>query len=54
MLNRLVPMICAIPLSSISDNLWSQRPPGGEGDLSPYLQPVKLPLETDSDGNSDP
>ena len=27
MLNRLVSMICAIPLSSISDNLWSQRPP---------------------------
>jgi DNA-binding transcriptional ArsR family regulator len=28
-------------LSSISDNLWSQRPPGGEGDVSPCLQPVK-------------
>ena len=27
MQNRLVSMICAIPLSSISDNLWSQRPP---------------------------
>ena len=42
MLNRLVSMICAIPLSSISDTLWSQRLPGGEGDVSPCLQPVKL------------
>jgi len=42
MLNRLVSMIFAIPLSSISENLWSQRPPGGVGDVSPCLQPVKL------------
>jgi DNA-binding transcriptional ArsR family regulator len=42
MLNRLVSMIYAILLSSISDHLWSQRPPAGEGDISPCLQPVKL------------
>src|SRR5271165_2155266 len=30
------------PLSSISDTLWSQRSPGGEGDVSPCLQPVKF------------
>ncbi len=42
MLKRLVSMICAIPLSLISDTLWSQRSPGGEGDVSPCLQPVKL------------
>src|SRR5271157_6080697 len=42
MLKRLVSMICAIPLSLISDTLWSQRSPGGEGDVYPCLQPVKL------------
>src|SRR5208337_3320063 len=35
MLNLLVSMISPIPLSPISDTLWSQRPPGGEEDQVP-------------------
>ena len=42
MLNRLVSMICAIPLSPISNTLWSQPTPGGDDDVSACLQPVKF------------
>src|SRR5271157_1552609 len=42
MLNRLLSMICLIPLPPISDTLLSQRPPGREGDVSPCLQPVNV------------
>ena len=36
-----VPMVVSLssPLSAISDTLWSYQVPGGEGDLSPFLQP---------------
>jgi len=35
MLNRLVAMICANPLSSTSKNFWSLRPYGGDSRVLP-------------------
>ena len=53
MLIRLLATVSAIPLSSPSKYLWSQQPPGGDGDVFPCLRPVKPLLEIDSNGDRD-
>ena len=51
MLNRLVSMICVIPLPSISDTLWSQRPPAERAMYRPASSRSNS-FGEDSDGDS--